>query len=207
MNTQSRRNRVQNKPRPGSQNKPNTGIRKRIRTAARRNRRLVPRRNRLERVQNNRNKNNGTRLNRRFRRFNFLNRKRNFQRRVIFVGGLPRRITNKGLFNLFRPEGRIISFRVLKDSQGFSRGFGFVEFVRPRDAWRSIQKWNNSTLDRNTIIVQFRRRRRRYFNQRRFRNNNFNNRNKGGFTQIRRGFGLRGGRRGNRGGFRSRGGY
>ena len=206
MNTQSRRNRVQNRTKPGTQNKSNTGTRRRIRTAARRNRRLVPRRNRLERAQNNRNRNDGQRFNRRFRRFNFFNRRRNFQRRVIFVGGLPRRITNIGLLNLFRPEGRIISFRVLKNSQGYSRGFGFVEFERPRDAWRSIQKWNNSTLDRNIITVQYGRRRRN-FNQRRFGNNNFNNRNRGGFNQGGRGFGFRGGRRGNRGGFRPRGRY
>jgi hypothetical protein len=206
MDSQSRRRRLQNRSKPGTQNKPGTVTRRRmIRTAARRNRRMVPRRNRLERAQNNRNRNGGPRFNRRFRRFNIFNRRRNFQRRVIFVGGLPRRINNRGLFNLFRPEGRIISFRVLKNSQGYSRGFGFVEFVRPRDAWRSIQKWNNSTLDRNTITVQFRRR--RNFNQNRFRNNNFNNRNNGRFNQGGRGFGFRGGRRGNRMGFRPRGGY
>ena len=51
----------------------------------------------------------------------------------------------------------------MKNREGFSRGFGFVEFANPRDAWKSIQKWNNSFLDRNIIKVQFRR---RVFNQR-----------------------------------------
>ena len=205
MNRQAdRRVGAPNKPRTGPPKQPRTTIRRRVRIVSRRNRRLVPRRNRLERAQNNQNR-NGRLRNRRFRRFNLFNRRRNFQRRVIFVGGLPNRITNKGLYQLFRPEGRILSYRVLRNRNGFTRGFGFVEFVRPRDAWRSIQKWNNSTLDRNIIKVAYRRR--RNFNRRRFGNNNFNNRNNGRFNQSGRGFGFRGGRGGNRGGFRTRRGF
>ena len=193
-----------NRPRQGPLKTSGNANRRRARLATRRNRRLVPRRNRLARAQNNLNRNGGFR-NRRFRRFNFFYRRPNFRRRIIFVGGLPNRITNRALFQLFRPEGRIIGYRVVKNRGGFSRGFGFVEFARPRDALRSIQKWNNTTLDRNIITVRFRRRRRN-FNQRRFRfgNNNFNNRNNGGrFNQRGRGFGFRGGR----GGFRPRGGF
>ena len=201
MDRPTARRRVPNRPRTGPLNKPGTAMRRRQRLITRRNRRFVPRRNRLARAQNNQNR-NGRLRNRRFRRFNNFNRRPNFQRRIIFVGGLPNRITNRALLQLFRREGRIISYRVMKNRAGFSRGFGFVEFARPRDAWRSIQKWNNTTLDRNIIKVQFRRRRRN-FNQRRFGNNNFNNRNNGRFNQRGRGFGFRGGR----GGFRPRGGF
>ena len=201
MDRPTTRRRVPNRPRTGPLNKPGTAMRRRQRLITRRNRRFVPRRNRLARAQNNQNR-NGRLRNRRFRRFNNF-RRPNFQRRIIFVGGLPNRITNRALLQLFRREGRIINYRVLRNRAGFSRGFGFVEFARPRDAWRSIQKWNNTTLDRNIIKVQFRRRRRN-FNQRRFGNNNFNNRNNGGrFNQRGRGFGFRGGR----GGFRPRGGF
>ena len=198
----SRRGRMANRPRQGPLKTSGNANRRRARLATRRNRRLVPRRNRLARAQNNQNRSGG--LRNRFRRFNFFNRRPNLRRRIIFVGGLPNRITNRTLFQLFRPEGRIITYRVMKNRAGFSRGFGFVEFARPRDALRSIQKWNNTTLDRNIITVRFRRRRRN-FNQRRFRfgNNNFNNRNNGRFNQPRRGFGFRGGR----GGFRPRGGF
>jgi RNA recognition motif-containing protein len=201
MDRPTARRRVPNRPRTGPLNKPGTSMRRRQRLITRRNRRFVPRRNRLARAQNNQNR-NGRLRNRRFRRFNNFNRRPNFQRRIIFVGGLPNRITNRALLQLFRREGRIINYRVMRNRAGFSRGFGFVEFARPRDAWRSIQKWNNTTLDRNIIKVQFRRRRRN-FNQRRFGNNNFNNRNNGRFNQPRRGFGFRGGR----GGFRPRGGF
>ena len=201
MDRPTARRRVPNRPRTGPLNKPGTSMRRRQRLITRRNRRFVPRRNRLARAQNNQNR-DGRLRNRRFRRFNNFNRRPNFQRRIIFVGGLPNRITNRALLQLFRREGRIINYRVMRNRAGFSRGFGFVEFARPRDAWRSIQKWNNTTLDRNIIKVQFRRRRRN-FNQRRFGNNNFNNRNNGRFNQPRRGFGFRGGR----GGFRPRGGF
>ena len=197
----SRRRRVGNRPRQGPLKPSGNTIRRRTRLATRRNRRFVPRRNRLARAQNNQNRSGG--LRNRFRRFNFFNRRPNLRRRIIFVGGLPNRITNRTLFQLFRPEGRIIAYRVMKNRAGFSRGFGFVEFARPRDALRSIQKWNNTTLDRNIITVRFRRR--RNFTQRRFGfgNNNFNNRNNGRFNQRGRSFGFRGGR----GGFRPRGRY
>ena len=181
-----------NRPRPGPQKKPGIVSRRRIRTTTRRNRRLIPRRNRLQRAQISQNRIGGTRFNRRFRRFNFSDRRRNFQRRVIYVGGLPRRITNRGLLQLFRPEGRIIRYNILKNRAGFSRGFGFVEFVRPRDALRSIQKWNNTTLGGRTIVVQYRRRR--------VGNRGYNNYQR--FNQPRRGFGNG---RGFRGGFRPRG--
>ena len=193
-----------NRPRQGPLKNSGIATRRRARLVTRRNRRFVPRRNRLARAQNNQNRNGGLR-NRRFRRFNFFDRRPNFRRRVIFVGGLPNRITNRALLQLFRSEGRIIRYRVMKNRAGFSRGFGFVEFARPRDALRSIQKWNNTTLDRNIIKVQFRRR--RNIIQRRFGNNNFNNRNNGRFNQNGRGFGFRGRRGGIRGGFRPRGGF
>lgn len=199
MDRQTRGRRAPNRAGPGTQNKPGTNTRRRTRLTARRNRHFVQRRNRLDRAQNNLNRNGRTRNNRAFRRFNNFNRRRNYQQRTLYVGGLPRRINNRALLRLFRIEGRIISYRVVKNRAGYSRGFGFVEFARPRDAWRSIQKWNNTTLDNNIIKVRFRRR-----NFRRFGNNNFNNRNNRRFNQPRGGSGFRG-RGGLRGGFRQRG--
>ena len=146
MDRQSRRGRTANRPRTTAQKGSGANARRRNRIITRRNRRLGPIRNRLQRAQNNQNRNRRVRSNRRFRRFNNFNRNRNFQRRIIYIGGLPNYITNRGLFRLFRPEGRIIEYSVVRNRAGYSRGFGFIEFVRPRDAWRSIQKWNNTTL-------------------------------------------------------------
>ena len=204
MDRQQRGRRTQIRNRNGPQNKQRTNTRRRTRLISRRNRRFPQRRNRLERVQNIRNRIGGLRNNKRFIRFKNFNRRINFERRTIFVGGLPRNINNRLLLQLFRREGRIISYRVMRNSSGLSRGFGFIEFARPRDAWRSIQKWNGTSLENNIIKVQYIRR--RYLNQR-FGNNNFNNRNKGSFNQPGRGFGFRGGRRGLRRGYRQRGRY
>ena len=96
------------------------------------------------------------------------------------------------------------SLRISRSVFNISIGFGFIEFARPRDAWRSIQRWNNTTLDRNVIKVQYIRRRRI---NRRFNSNNLNNRGNRRFNQSNRGFGFRGGRGGFRGGFRGRGRY
>ena len=204
MDRQPRGRRTQIRGRSGPQNKSSTNTRRRVRLVTRRNRRFVQRRNRLERAQNNRNRLGRSRNNIRFIRFNNFNRRINVRNRTLFVGGLPKSINNRILLQLFRKEGRIISYRVMRNRFGISRGFGFIEFARPRDAWRSIQKWNRTTLGGNTITVRYIRM--RNFNSR-YRNNNFNNRNNGRFNQSRRGFGFRGGRGGFRGGYRSRGRY
>ena len=148
----------------------------------RRNRRLGQgtRRNRLERVE--REIRNGPRNNRiRYRRF-YQNRRRNNRLRKIFVGGLPRFVYGRELYNLFRGEGRILTYRIAYNRNGYSRGWGEIEFLNPRDAWRSIRKWNNTTYRGSLIRVEYKRRQRR-------RNNNYGNRGfRGGF---RRGYGYR----------------
>ena len=150
----------------------------------RQNRQRFQRRDRLERVRNNTNRNFNNGNIRRFRRFNNFRRRVNIPRRSIYVGNLPFQINDDVLFRLFRVEGNIISARVVKDFVGKSKGFGFVEFQNPRDAFKSIKKWDNTVLGGKIIRVHFRRRRR-------FNNNNFNNRNNGRFAPRGR-FGNRG---------------
>ena len=177
--TRSRGERPQRLQRP--QKNQRRGI---IRQISRQNRQVFQRRDRLERVRNNtiRNFNNGNI--RRFRRFNNLRSRINIPRRSLYIGNLPYQINDDVLFRLFRAEGNIISARVVKDFGGKSKGFGFIEFQNPRDAFKSIKKWDNTFLGGKVIKVHFRRR--RGFNQ-----NNYNNRNMGRFTPRGR-FGNRG---------------
>ena len=161
---------------------------------ARRNRRqgLRLNRNRLSRAQNNLNRNRrGPFRNR--RRFNNFRARRNPNYRIIFVANLPYYINNRTLRNLFRKEGRIVDSRIVYGRNG-SKGYGFIEFNNPRDAWRSIQKWNNTTLDGRTIVVEYRKRR---FGNRRYNNGNqrFNQQRQYGFKPRRGGFRPRGGNR------------
>ena len=190
--------------------------RRRLGLANRRNRRQGIRRNRnrLARAQNNL-RSNRRGPQRRFRRFNNFNSRRNLRLKIVFVRGLPTDVDNRRLFNLFRKEGRIVGCKIVFNRMGISKGYGFIEFGNPRDAWRSIQKWNNTTLGGRTLTVEYRKIRR--VNRRRFVGNNYRygfNRsgfnsynNYGRYNQQRQGFGFRGGRGGFRGAFRQRGRY
>jgi hypothetical protein len=148
----NRRNNTQNNPinsgRRNVQRNQRQRQRQRRNISSRRNRRIgafALRRNRLARAQyasRNNNRNNQKRR----RRLVFSRRTRmNLKLRKIFVGGLHKSINNRKLFNLFRQEGRILGWKVFYDRNGYSRGFGVLEFDRPRDAWKTIQRWNNSS--------------------------------------------------------------
>ena len=212
MDRNSKRGRIGNRNRGSAKSSSSVSNRRTGRRTAlvnRRNRRQGIRRNRnrLARAQNNL-QSNRRGPQRRFRRFNNFRGRRNLRLRIVFVGGLPPDVGSRRLYSLFRKEGRIVSRKVVYNRNGFSRGYGFIEFRNPRDAWRAIQKWNNTTLGGRQITVEYRKRRR--INRRRFGNNNYGfgyNRsgfnNYGGFNQ-RQGFGFRGGRGGFRGGFRQR---
>ena len=150
----------------------------------RQNRQVFQKRDRLERVRNNTNRNFNKGIIQRFRRFYNIRRRVNIPNRSIYIGNLPYQINDDVLFRLFRAEGNIVTSRVVKDFEGKSKGFGFVEFQNPRDAFKSIKKWDNTFLGGKVIKVHFRRR--RGFNQ-----NNFNNRNNVRFTPRGR-FGNRG---------------
>lgn len=170
--------------------------------ATRRNRRAGPgvnRRNRLARAQgslrNNRQGQKGRFL-RRNRRFGFRRQRRNLRLRKVFVGGLPRYVDNRRLYGLFRNEGRIVGCKIIYDRLGLSRGFGELEFNNPRDAWRTIQRWNNTSYKGNNLRVEYKKRRRRTIRNRSFVNNNY--RRNYGFSSSRGGF------RGNRGSYGGR---
>ena len=136
------------------------------------------RRNRLARAQfasrNNQN---------RKRRFVFRPRTRmNLRLRKLFIGGLHKSINNRKLYNLFRQEGRILGWKVFYDRNGYSRGFGVLEFDRPRDAWKTIQKWNNTPYMGYNLRIEYKNNLRRRMNRNR---RNFNANNKGSYRNNR----------------------
>ena len=136
------RTRPQRKPQPQRRNNRSTVLERRNRRQG-----LNRNRNRLFRAQNNLNRNNNTRRNpnnNRRRLNNYLTR-RNPKYRIIFVANMPYNVDSRMLRNLFKEEGRINQARIVQGRNG-SKGYGFVEFDNPRDAWRSIRKWNNTML-------------------------------------------------------------
>ena len=155
----------------------------------RRNRRLgqgLNRRNRLERAQGElrNNRRLGRRNNRR------IYKRRNLRLRKIFVGGLPYSVNNRELYNLFRIEGRLLNWRVVYNRyNGLSRGWGDLEFVNPRDAWRAIRKWDGTTYKGLILRVEYKKtrpRRRRNYGFIRGYNRGFN---RGGYNRRGRGRG------------------
>ena len=195
------RTRPQRKPQPQRRNNRSTVLERRNRRQG-----LNRNRNRLFRAQNNLNRNNNTcrNPNNNRRRLNNYLTRRNPKYRIIFVANMPYNVDSRMLRNLFKEEGRINQARIVQGRNG-SKGYGFVEFDNPRDAWRSIRKWNNTMLGGRQIVVQYRKKRRI--------NNNFGNRGFNGYNNYQRYNQTRQGNnnsygngRNYRGGFRPRGG-
>lgn len=76
----------------------------------------------------------------------------------MYVGGLPRTLDNRGLYNLFKNEGRLTGCQIMYDRLGNSRGFGNIEFKNPIDALRTIRRWNNTKFMGLTLRVEYQKR-------------------------------------------------
>ena len=74
----------------------------------------------------------------------------------LFVGGLPYKITEGELLDLFVPFGRVVSLKIMHTKWGKSRGLGFVEFDNLESAVAAKTKLHNYRIDLDrTIIVDY----------------------------------------------------
>lgn len=71
----------------------------------------------------------------------------------IYVKNLPETTTDEELKNLFRECGEITSVAVMRDGNGKSRCFGFVNFEDPGNAVAAIDKFNGTTLNDKVLFV------------------------------------------------------
>lgn len=72
----------------------------------------------------------------------------------LFVGGLPYRMADDDLRELFAPHGTVESARVITDREtGRSKGFGFVEYASDAEAEAAIKALNNTEIDGRRIVV------------------------------------------------------
>jgi len=119
----------------------------------------------------------------------------------VYAGNLPFDLSDEELLELFKPYGSVIKAEIRRRGNGFSFGFGFVEFENEEDAKKAIDEVNSTVVKERTIVVATARppttRRRGGMRGGRGRRGGF----RGG--RGRRG-GFRGGRRGLRGGMRGR---
>ena len=73
----------------------------------------------------------------------------------LYVGGLPFRMTDDALLQLFAEKGyRPASVQIITDRDtGRSRGFGFVELGPADDAQKVIAEFNGFNIDGRAIQV------------------------------------------------------
>lgn len=73
----------------------------------------------------------------------------------LYIKNFEMAIDEEGLRKAFEPYGTITNVRIIRDSNGFSRGFGFVSYQTHEEAQRAIDNMDGKTLDHRTITVTF----------------------------------------------------
>jgi RNA recognition motif-containing protein len=72
----------------------------------------------------------------------------------LFVGGLPYKVTDDELRELFEAVGAVQSAKVIVDKySNQSKGFGFVEMGSEEDAQKAIKELNGKEVDGRPIVV------------------------------------------------------
>ncbi|RZS15786.1 hypothetical protein BHM03_00047670 [Ensete ventricosum] len=71
----------------------------------------------------------------------------------VFVKNLSESTTNEDLENIFGKYGKITSAIVMREEDGKSKHFGFVNFENPDDAARAVQELNGQKFDNKEWYV------------------------------------------------------
>lgn len=74
-------------------------------------------------------------------------------KKTIFVGRLDYATDEKSLERAFERYGKVIACRVVKDSKGKSRGYGFVEYKHRSDADEAYRSGNGRWVDNRRVIT------------------------------------------------------
>ncbi len=72
----------------------------------------------------------------------------------LFVGGLSFSTTDEILRDEFARYGAVESAEIVRDHDGHSRGFGFVEMTTVEDAEQALASLNGETFDGRPIRVE-----------------------------------------------------
>ncbi|KAJ1265977.1 hypothetical protein BS78_08G115600 [Paspalum vaginatum] len=71
----------------------------------------------------------------------------------VFVGGLPRSATENTLREVFSPCGEIVDARIMRDQNGFPKGYGFVRFAKKEYANTAKRQKNGIELQGKRLAV------------------------------------------------------
>ncbi|KAK0564419.1 hypothetical protein OC861_004293 [Tilletia horrida] len=72
----------------------------------------------------------------------------------LFIKNIDPNVDSNELFTIFKAFGRIVSARIMRDSEGNSRGFGFVSFTQAEEASRALAATNNTFVGAQKINVR-----------------------------------------------------
>ncbi|CAK4031519.1 RNA-binding domain-containing [Lecanosticta acicola] len=75
--------------------------------------------------------------------------------KILYVGNLFFEVTTSQLESEFARFGQITNVRIVTDSRGMSKGFGYVEFSSQESAARAAQELNQATFQGRRMAVQF----------------------------------------------------
>lgn len=113
----------------------------------------------------------------------------------LFVGNLPFSTTEDDLREIFSQYGELVSVSLLTDKfSGRSKGFGFVEYTTEEAAQAAIEALHGSDLNGRDMVVNVAKPRAPREDRGGFKPRRFDNNRGGGYN--------RGGRGGDRGGYR-----
>ncbi|XP_071727196.1 organelle RRM domain-containing protein 2, mitochondrial-like [Rutidosis leptorrhynchoides] len=73
----------------------------------------------------------------------------------LFVSGLSKRTTDKGLRKCFAKFGEVVHARVVKDRAGWSEGFGYVRYSTLEGAAAGIVGMDGKYLDGWVIFAEY----------------------------------------------------
>ncbi|KAI3452229.1 hypothetical protein Pfo_008894 [Paulownia fortunei] len=71
----------------------------------------------------------------------------------VFIGGLPRSISEEKIHEVFSVCGEIVEIRLIKDQKGNLKGFCFVRFATKESATRAVREKSGTVLDGKKIGV------------------------------------------------------
>lgn len=71
----------------------------------------------------------------------------------VFIKNLDEKVDDEELKKMFSAYGTIKSAVIMRDDQGKTKGFGFVNFEQPEEAEDAVSKLNDTEVDGKTIFV------------------------------------------------------
>lgn len=86
----------------------------------------------------------------------------NFSTTNLYISNLDKELNEEALAQIFEKFGELKSVKVIRDTNGESRGFGYVSYHVPQDAQKAVISTNNTCIGKNTIQVSFAKFRKRF---------------------------------------------